>query len=262
MFDYAPPLSLSLTRSSSRFRRMRRKTTRPWLKFGCLLIGHLGLDMVVSITLEERRDASSASAQGDADCMWKDVKPQIAKTDTLLQAGKIAHETAESAVGMCDVKSHTRRHPWSHHHNSFATSCAISFSIPAEQDLIFFLRDSLISQPASAAKTTSPNSQPPPSQTRHEVNFSTRVIMLALQNHCADYFLYIPPHPLNQQKAISFPSSTISALLIYASWWYKPLNIHSPTVLPGGEAWKIYASMCVTRNRQEFWNPSLSRRQF
>ena len=42
--------------------------------------------------------------------------------------------------------------------------------------------------------------------------------------------------------------------MIYAIWWHKPLDIDSPTLLEGEEAWKIAALMCVSSQVKDRWS--------
>ena len=67
-----------------------------------------------------------------------------------------------------------------------------------------------------------------------------------------------------QTRAINFLElntfgHAICGLFIYALWWHKPLNIDSPSLLVGEEAWKLYALMCVTTNEESFENTTVSR---
>ena len=97
------------------------------------------------------------------------------------------------------------------------------------------------------------------------MKFSTRVKMTALQNHpCAFQPLIsvhtassAQPEQSNQLPELNTSSHAVYALPICPSSQYKPPTIHSPPVLPGGEAWKIRASICVTNNGQVFWNESI-----
>lgn len=70
-----------------------------------------------------------------------------------------------------------------------------------------------------------------------------------------------------QKQAISFLElntlgHAICALLIYGLWWDKPLDIDSPSLLEGEEAWEICALMCVISNGEHFWNRWISRLLF
>ncbi len=113
-----------------------------------------------------------ASGQGDTDFIWEDVKPQIAKTAPLPQAGIIAtrllhlrSKCASQSLKLVDTHEPIIKASLQHHAR---------------------LRDPLMSQPASASHTTSSNTQTPPSQTRHGMNLSTRVKIISLQHHpCA-----------------------------------------------------------------------------
>lgn len=67
-----------------------------------------------------------------------------------------------------------------------------------------------------------------------------------------------------QSQDISFieintSAHAVCALLTYALWWHKPLDIESPNVLTGELAWEMCALMYVTTNRETFWNSYIAR---
>ena len=44
----------------------------------------------------------------------------------------------------------------------------------------------------------------------------------------------------------------IRVLLVYALWWHKPLDIDSPVLLDGDEAWELCALMCVNSSARDY----------
>ena len=67
-----------------------------------------------------------------------------------------------------------------------------------------------------------------------------------------------------QSQDISFleintSAHAVCALLTYALWWHKPLDIESPGILTGELAWEMCALMYVTSNGENFWNFRISR---
>ena len=58
---------------------------------------------------------------------------------------------------------------------------------------------------------------------------------------------------------INTSAHAVCALLTYALWWHKPLDIESPSLLTGELAWEMCALMYVTTNGDNFWNSYVSR---
>ena len=50
----------------------------------------------------------------------------------------------------------------------------------------------------------------------------------------------------------------VCALLIYALWWNKPLDVEEPTLLSGEEAWRMCALMCMASCRPKSWLTRMS----
>ena len=70
-----------------------------------------------------------------------------------------------------------------------------------------------------------------------------------------------------QGQAISFLElhtfrHAVCTLLLYGLWWHKPLDIDSPSLLMGEEAWEICALMCLTRNGESSRSTTVSSLMF
>ena len=248
--------------------------TQRWRKLGWLFTGLLAPEMVVFAALEQRRAAIQVTKEMQARFGQK-PKSEWPKLLRWLRPKKRSLSTSEDTAPS-ELESHTtdRRHQWTHVHSFYALMGGFAFdtsAAPAQFLLDQTTRLTLLPQGLHYMARHAPSLIPDISE--EDIRDKSKANGLAKVLVClqAIWFCVQCVVRVAQSQDISFLelntfAHAVCVLLTYALWWHKPLDIESPSLMVGEEAWEICALMYVTSNGETTLNTEVSkfffRRQF
>ena len=242
-------------------------TRQRWRKVGWLLIGLLAPEMVVCTALLQRMRAMrltkmmQAKFGGKPESEWRNSKYAFIFRKT--QPGSDG-----PSVEMNEFQSQAfkRRHPWTHVHSFYVIMGGFAFDTSsAKPNFLPHGRSRLTLRIRALKYLVEHAPHLIPDLSEEEIRDKSKADGLAKLLVCLQgiWFCLQCIVRLAQEQAISFLElntfgHALCALLLYALWWYKPLDINSPTLLEGHEAWEICALMCVCSNGEIWWNNVIS----
>lgn len=225
------------------------------------MLGLLAPEMIVYTALEQRGAALRLTKEMRA-ILGDPPKPRWWQTLCFFKRGKNIQEGDGSAFEHCETRSQARRHQWTHIHSFYALMGDFAFDTSEAKPSFLPGGRSRLTLRFEALKFIAKRSPSLiPDLPAEEIRDRSKADGLAKLLVCmqATWFSVQFIARVAEKQAISFLElntfgHAICALLIYASWWLKPLDIDSPSLLVGEEAWELCALMCVTSNRESLGN--------
>lgn len=231
-------------------------------KFGWLLIGLLAPEMVACMALIQRRSALRITRALRAkfgekpELRWKWLRSSWRLNEKVLSTASDPEETKDS-----QSRVPARHHPWSHVHSFYAIMGGFAFD--TNNAKVKFLPNGLSRltlHPKALIYLADHAPHLIPDLSVQDIRDKSKADGLAKLIVCfqALWFCVQCIVRVAQGQAISFLelntfAHALCALLIYALWWHKPLDIDSPTLLEGDEAWELCALMCVNSSDENSW---------
>ena len=243
-----------------------------WRKVGWLFIGLLAPEMVVYTALEQRRAALACTKemrahfgeeQASKVSKWPKLLPWLRPKKDLPLSNDAALSEPESNIS-------DRQHRWTHTHSFYALMGGFAFdtsSAPAKflpnGTTRLTIRSLGLRYMAEHAPALIPDISEEHIRDKSKADGLVK-ILVCLQ---AIWFCVQCVVRVAQSQEISFleintSAHAVCALLTYAIWWHKPLDIDSPSILTGELAWEMCALMYVTSNGENLWNFYISRFMF
>ncbi|MCJ1268560.1 hypothetical protein MMC22_008448 [Lobaria immixta] len=240
-----------------------------WRKVWWLFIGLLAPEMVVFTALEQRRAALAFTREMRAH-FGEEQASKSPKLLSWLRPKKDLPLSSNAAPSERESNISDRRHRWTPVHSFYAlmggfafdTSCAPAKFLPNETTRLT-IRLNGLRYIAEHAPALIPDISEEDLRDKSKANGLVK-ILVCLQ---AIWFCVQCIVRVAQSQEISFleintSAHAICALLTYALWWHKPLDIESPSILTGKLAWEMCALMYVTSNGENSWNFYISRYMF
>lgn len=245
------------------------KTSQQRRKLGWLLVGLLAPEMVVYTALEQRRAAVRLTKEMQA-VFGETPVSRWRKLMCLIMRRECPQGSGGPAVEMGEARSQGRRYPWTHVHSFYTIMGGFAFDTnKAVPNFLPNGRSRLTISIGGLKYIAKHSPSLIPDLSEDEIRDKSKADGLAKSLVClqAGWFCSQCVVRLAQQQVISFLElntfgHAICALLIYALWWYKPLDIDSPNLLMGRTAWETCALMCVTSTGEDVWSNLISRLLF
>ena len=244
----------------------RGSTNQRWRKLGWLFIGLLAPEVVVFTALEQRRRAIAFTREmrthfgGEQASEW----PMLLRW---LQPKKTIPTPSDSALG---ERQSDRRHPWTHVHSFYALMGGFAYdtaNAPAKflpnGTTRLTIRLEGLRYIVEYAPALIPDISEEHIRDKSKADGLAKVLVcLQALWFCVQCLVRV-----TQSQDISFLelntfAHAVCALLTYALWWHKPLDIESPTLLTAEPAWEMCALMYVTTNGESTWDYWFSRYLF
>ena len=236
-------------------------------KLGWLLIGLLAPEMVVCTAVIQRSSAKRLTRTMQARFGEKS-ESECRKLKCIHKQKKENPESDSSSIEMNQTQSQpfTRRHAWTHVHSFYFMMGGFAFDTSnAKPNFLPYGRSRLTLRVQALEYLVEHAPHLIPDLSKEEIRDKSKADGLAKLIVClqAIWFCTQCIIRLAQKQAISLLElntfgHAVCALLLYFFWRHKPLDIESPTLLEGDEAWEICALMCVTSNGERFWNTVIS----
>lgn len=193
-----------------------------------------------------------------------------AKRRDATQLGNATQERDGSVVERGKTGSQVRRHRWTHVHSFYALMGGFAFDTSeAKPNFLPYGRSRLTLRFKALKYIAKRAPSLIPDLAEEDIRDKSKAGGLAKFLVCLQAFWFCLQciARLAQNQAISFLElntfgHAICTLLVYLLWWHKPLDIKSPSLLVGEEAWQFCALMCVTSNAETFGNTTVSRLLF
>lgn len=240
-----------------------------WRKLGWLFTGLLAPEMIVFTALEQRRTALALTRQMQAH-FGEEQASEWPKLLRWLRPKKDLPLSSDAAPNEREWSISDRQHRWTHVHSFYAlmggfafdTSSAPAKFLPNETTRLTIRLEGL-RYIAEHAPALIPGISEESIRDNSKANGLAKVLV-CLQ---AIWFCVQCIVRVAQSQDISFleintAAHAVCALLTYALWWHKPLDIESPSILTGELAWEMCALMCVTSNGENFWDNHISHYMF
>ena len=237
-----------------------------WRKLGWLFIGLLAPEMVVFTALEQRRAALALTRKMQAH-FGEQQASKRSKPLSWFRPKKDILSSSEAAPSERESNILDRRHRWTNVHSFYALMGGFAFdtsSAPAKflpnETTRLTIRPEGLRYIAEHAPALIPDISEEHIRDKSKADGLAKVLV-CLQ---AIWFCVQCIVRVAQSQDISFleintSAHAVCALLTYALWWHKPLDIESPSILTGKLAWELCALMCVTTNGEKSWNFYISR---
>ena len=194
-------------------------------------------------------------------------EPMLSKLVRFLRRNKKVHQESDDVQ---ERKSQARQHKWTHVHSFYAIMGGFAFDTSQAKPNFLPNGRSRLTLRFEALKYIAEHAPSLiPDLPAEDIRDKSKADSLAKFLVCLQVIWFVTQCivRLAQKQAISFLElntfgHAICALLIYALWWHKPLDIDVPSLLMGEDAWEVCALMCVTSNGESFWNTRVSRLLF
>lgn len=238
----------------------RSEGKQKWRKLGWLLVGLIAPEMVVVTAFEQRRAAYRLTKDMQnilsepADAVWWKRINWSRKRTVCTEKGHAA------AIAPDEHSTKARRHRWTHIHSFYALMGGLVFDasdagpnfLPNGRSRLtlrykgviyvaryapFLLPDIAIEEICDKSKSN---------------GFAKSIICLQAAWFCTQLIVRVAQRCSVSLLELNTFAHAICALLLYALWWHKPLDIESPTLIAGEEAWQLCALMCVNSNGETF----------
>ena len=237
-----------------------------WRKLGMLIAGLLAPELVAYIAWYQRQAAVKLTAKmkrilDDPPCpKHEDL---LAK---LLKLMGFRKESEQSPDAETQKRSSKRRHVWTNVHSFYAVMGGFAFD--TSESTPSFLPNGRVRLTLNLRGLVYVAEKAPwllPDLSRDFIKDKSKASGLAKLLVClqAIWFCVQCILRLAQGYAISLLELNVfghcvCALLIYALWWNKPLDVEEPTLLSGEEAWGMCALMCMASCRPKPWITRMS----
>ena len=244
-----------------------------WRKLGWLFTGLLAPEMVVFTALEQRRAALRLTKEMQARFGEKQASdwPKLLRW---LRPRRNPPVSDDAVPSERESNITDRRHRWTHVHSFYALMGGFAFdtsSAPVKFLPFETTRLTVRLQGLRYIMKHAPSLVPDISE--EDIKDKSKADSLAKVLVClqAIWFCVQCVVRVAQDQDISFLelntfAHAVCTLLTYALWWHKPLDIESPSLIVGDEAWEMCALMCVTSNGENssdrFVSHYLFRRHF
>lgn len=240
-----------------------------WRKLGWLLTGLLAPEMVVFTALEQRRAALRLTKEMQASFGEKQASdwPKLLRCLRPKRSPPVSDDAVPSER---ELNITDRRHRWTHVHSFYAlmggfvfdTSSAPAKFLPLETTRLT-VRFQGLRYIAKHAPSLVPDISEEDIRDKSKAD-SLAKVLVCLQ---AIWFCVQCIVRVAQDQDISFLelntfAHAVCTLMTYALWWHKPLDIESPSLIVGDEAWEMCALMYVTSNGEIFLDRFISRYLF
>ena len=235
-------------------------SVQKWRKFGWLLTGLLAPEMIVYMALEQRRAAMRLTEKVHAAF---GVQKQASKWQKLLRWLRLdKYPAVPDNVAPSEQESDVtdRRHRWTHVHSFFALMGGFVFDTSgATPNFLLDGTTRLSIRPEGLHYIAENAPSLLPDISEEDIRDKSKADGLAKFLVClqAIWFCTQCISRIAQGQVISFLelntfAHAICTLLTYMLWWHKPLDIQSPSLMAGDEAWEMCALMYVTSNGENF----------
>ena len=222
------------------------KTGQIWQKIGWLILGLLAPELIVYIAFEQRRVAL---------CLTKEMRDILGDTSEHKWWEQLCFcKRKKVSQNDDETKPQAHKYRWTHVHSFYTLMGGFAFDTSkANPNFLPNNRSHLTLRPRGLKYIAEHAPFLIPDLSKDKIQDKSKADGLAKLFVClqALWFCLQCIVRMAQKQAISFLElntfgHSICTLLIYGLWWHKPLNIESPSVLVGENAWEICALMCVT----------------